>query len=67
MNGWTVCIILAALVIFLLIRNFRKQRLDLSEKHQLETDIELLKQEKNILNNNIVDLNEKTDLAIERY
>ena len=67
MEGWLVCIPLVILVIFLFIRCLKKRELDTTEKHKLETDVELLKQEKNILQNNIEDLNTKTDLAIERY
>ena len=41
--------------------------LDRSEEQKLITQVELLKQEKNILHNNIDDLQRQSDLAIERY
>lgn len=62
-----ICIPFIVLTIFLFIRSLRKQKLDTTEKHRLETDVELLKQEKNILQNNIADLNQQSDLAIQRY
>lgn len=62
-----ICIPFIVLTIFLFIRSLRKQKLDTTEKHKLETDVELLKQEKSILQNNIADLNQQSDLAIERF
>ena len=67
MEGWIICLVLLVLLIILFFRYNKKQELDRTEKHKLETDVELLKQEKNILQNNVKDLNTKTDLAIERY
>lgn len=67
MYGWICSVILIILLIVFIILYNKKQELDRTEKHKLETDVELLKQERNILQNNIKDLSTKTDLAIERY
>lgn len=67
MTGWACCIILIIPLVYLICKYKEKVALDRSEEQKLITQVELLKQEKNILQNNIDDLNTKTDLAIERY
>lgn len=67
MIGWACCIILIIPLVYLICKYKEKVALDHSEEQKLITQVELLKQEKNILQNDIDDLNTKTDLAIERY
>jgi len=67
MYGWITCIILIVFLIYLFCKFREKQELDLSEKNKLNTEIELLKQQRSILKSDIDDLQQKTDIAIERY
>ena len=67
MIGWIGCIVLIIPLVYLICKCREKVELDRSEAQKLITEVELLKQEKNILHNNIDDLQHQSDLAIERY
>lgn len=67
MYSWICCAVLLISLIFLFLKYRKKVELDREEAHKLDTDIELLKQEKNILSNEIRELHLRTDEAIERY
>ena len=67
MYGWVCCVVLLIPLVYLICKYKEKVELDHSEEQKLITQVELLKQEKNILDNDLTDLHNKTDLAIQRY
>lgn len=67
MAGWAVAIVLLVLVIYLFLKNREKQELDNSERNKLDTDVALLKQQRDNLALDINELQSLSDQAIERY
>ena len=67
MLGWIFCIILIVPLVFFCLKYNEKKQLDREEENQLKTSVALLKQERNQLQTDIDYLNEKSDIAIERY
>lgn len=67
MAGWAVAIVLLVLVIYLFLKNREKQELDNSERNKLDTDVALLKQQRDNLTLDINELQSLSDQAIERY
>ena len=67
MLGWIFCIILIIPLVFFCLKYNEKKQLDREEENQLQTSVALLKQERNQLQTDIEYLNEKSDIAIERY
>ena len=60
MAGWAVAIVLLVLVIYLFLKNREKQELDNSERNKLDTDVALLKQQRDNL---ALDINELQSLS----
>ena len=60
MAGWAVAIVLLVLVIYLFLKNREKQELDNSERNKLDTDVALLKQQRDNLT---LDINELQSLS----
>ena len=67
MIGYALCVILLIPLIYLYCKYRQKQELDFSERNKLNTDIALLQQQKNNLNEDIKELNTLSNEAIERY
>ncbi len=67
MIGWAISIILLVIVIYLFLKNKEKQELDASERNKLDTEIALLKQQKDNLSSAIYELDSLSNQAIERY
>ena len=56
MTGWAVAIILLVISIYLFFKNKEKQELDTAERNKLNTDVALLRQQRDNLASDINEL-----------